>query len=150
MVQSAVETMEKRDVPPMKFWEDDLEMGVNYILSRVGQNGHFGEWVNQLNGRQAEILCRNLAITEAESLADKKDILRGLADDLPGYFLADQFGKYKSKISIVNFAKGVLAEGIFDTCRINEEDFDTTALLFAIYHRNWSDLKLIFHWVQFF
>lgn len=93
----------------------------------------------------SERLVHEPGLDGADSVRSKKDSLRSCDDELLPYLLVDQFAKYNSKIATMDFAKGVLADEVLETCRKNEEDYDTTPLLFAIYHNSWSDLRLVFH-----
>lgn len=145
MTQTFAEVMERLGAPPPAFWENDLEMGLEHFFARSRRDGFMDEWVSRRTGRQVNVLCMNLGLDGAGSVRSKKDSLRSCDDELLPYLLVDQFAKYKSKIATIDFAKGVLADDVLETCRKSEEDFDTTALLFAIYHNSWSDLRLVFH-----
>lgn len=48
-------------------------------------------------------------------------------------------------MATVDFAKGVLTGEMLEICRIKDDEFDKTALLFSIYHRRSTDLRLVFH-----
>ena len=137
--------VECSDDPPPAFWENDLEMGLEDFFVRSRRDGFIDDWVNRCTGRQVNVLCINLDLDGTGSVQCKKDRLRSNNDKLQPYLLVDQFAKYKSKIATVDFAKRVLADGVFETCRKSGEDFDTKALLFAIYKNSWSDLRLVFH-----
>ncbi|MDP8241340.1 MAG: hypothetical protein P9X24_19810 [Candidatus Hatepunaea meridiana] len=145
MTQTFDLAIEPLGEPPLTFWENDLEMGLEDFFARSRQDGFVADWVNRRTGRQVNLLCMNLGLDGTGSVQYKKDRLRSCKDELLSYLLVDQFAKYKSKIATVDFANGVLTDGVLETCRKTEEDFDTTALLFAIYNNRWSDLRLVFH-----
>lgn len=98
------------------------------------------------NRRQTNVLCANLGIDGTDSIRQKKNALQSPSSaGLLPYLLVDQFAKYKSKVATVDFAKGVLTGDILETCRIKDDEFDKTALLFSIYCRRSTDLRLLFH-----
>ncbi len=145
MIHTLDSAMEHSNEPTSAFWENDLEMGLEDFLARSRRDGFMDDWISHRTGRQVDVLCNNLSLDGTGSVQSKKDRLRSCDDKLQPYLLVDQFAKYKSKIATVDFAKRVLAGDALEICRKNDEDFDTTALLFAIYHKNWSNLRLVFH-----
>lgn len=140
-----VESVLRAEAPPREFWESDLEMALDLVLARTEQDGFRDEWVSRRTGRQADVLCLNLGLDGTGSARRKKELLRSCGDELLPYILVDQFGKYKSKVAAADFGKGVLAGDVLDICRKNEDEFDTAALLFALYNRDWADLRLVYH-----
>ena len=146
MTQFTMASLEEAGSAAREFWEDDLEMALDPILARVRENGVMDEWVGGRTGRQASVLCANLSIGGDGSVRERKNDLRAIGgDDLMPYLLVDQFSKFKSKIATIEFAKEVLTEGSLNTCRIKDDVFDKTALLFAMYHRRPEDLRVVFH-----
>jgi hypothetical protein len=143
--EDLIALMEEIDAPPPNFWENELELGLDYILFRARHNNFIEDWIRKLNGRQLKILCNHWGIDGNESLNDRKNDLTSRKEELYPYYLVNQFSKSKSKVTIIDFAKGVLSPDVLNDCRIKEETFDTTALLFAIYSKDWSHLRLIFH-----
>ncbi len=144
MMQSVMERMGQAGAPPLAFWEDDLEMGLNHIIPRLEEQNGVNEWANGLTKRQVEVLCESLGIACDEKPQEKKASLKASTEALIPFWLVDQFAKFKSKVAIIEFTEGILPERIFEGCRINETDFDTTALLFALYHHDPDDLRLVF------
>ena len=146
MTEGIMKSLEGSGAPARDFWESDLEMALDHILEQSGQDGFIDEWIGRRTGRQISVLCNNIGIDGASSVRQKKDALRTFGNSaLLPYFLVDQFAKYKSKVAIVDFAAGVLADDILELCRVDEEDFDKIALLFSIYHSRSSYLRLVFH-----
>ncbi len=118
----------------------------SHTLALFHQERFLEKWIKGCTGRQIEILCKNLGINGAETIRQKKDYLYLTGDQrLLPYLLVDQFAKFKSKVAVEDFAKRVIGEENLSACRINDQEFDKTALLFAVYHRNPADLQLIFH-----
>jgi len=146
MAEDIMKSLEESGAPAREFWENDLEMALEHVLVRSSQDGFIDEWIGRRTGRQISVLCENISIDGTGSVRRKKDTLRssGNSDLLP-YLLVDQFAKYKSKVATVDFAKGVLAKDILELCHIKDEEFDKTALLFSVYHRESLDLRLVFH-----
>ena len=145
MREGYVEGTLRSEGPRRTFWENDLEMALEPVLERAGRDGFRDEWVRRRTGRQVDVLCMSLGLDGTGSVRRKKDGLRSCGDDLMPYVFVDQFAKYKSKIATIDFARGVLGDDVLEVCRKSDEDFDTTALLFAVYARNWLDLRLVFH-----
>ena len=146
MTQFTLEALEEAGSAVRAFWEDDLEMTLEGILACVRENGAMDEWVGKRTGRQVNVLCANLSADGNGSVREKKNLLRSTGhDDLVPYLLVDQFSKFKSKVATIEFAKGVLTEDDLKTCHIKEDEFDKTALLFAIFHQEPTDLRLVFH-----
>jgi len=146
MTQDIKRALEESGAPAREFWENDLEMALEHVLVRSSQDGFIDEWIGRRTGRQISVLCENIGVDGTGSVRRKKDALRSFGNSaLIPYLLVDQFAKYKSKVATVDFATGVLTEEVLEICRINEEDFDKTALLFSIYHRQSSYLRLVFH-----
>jgi len=145
MTQELIEALERLGAPSRNFWENDLEMGLDDHLFFWRRESFPEEWVGQLKGRQVKVLCMNLELDGEGSVQHNKDTLRRREEELLPYFLVDRFSKYKSKVATFDYAKGVLSEDVLDICRIKDEDFDKTALLFAAYKRKPKDLRLIFH-----
>jgi len=136
---------EHHDVPPEEFWENDLEMATERLRGKAAEDGFLDEWVGARTGRQAGVLCRNLGLGGTGSTRTQKELLRSCNGDLLPYVLVEHFAKYKSKVATTDLARGVLADDVLGTCRVKEDDFDKTALLFAIYNAGWANLRLVFH-----
>ena len=145
MTQTFDSAMGHLSEPPSAFWENDLEMGLEDFFARSRQDDFIDDWINRCTGRQLNVLCVNLGLDGTGSVQSKKERLQSCSDKLQSYLLVDQFAKYKSKIATVDFAKRVLPDDVLKICQKNDEDFDTKALLFAIYHKSWSNLRLVFH-----
>jgi hypothetical protein len=146
MAQDIKKTLEEAGAPAREFWENDLEMALENTFMRSGQDGFMNDWIGRRTGRQINVLCANLGIDGTDSIRQKKNSLQSPSSaGLLPYLLVDQFAKYKSKVATVDFAKGVLTGDILETCRIKDDEFDKTALLFSIYCRRSTDLRLVFH-----
>ena len=108
MMQFTVDSLAEAGSAAREFWEDDLEMALEPILTSVRENGAMDEWVDKRTGRQVDVLCANLGLGVNSSVREKKSELRGAGDDdLVAYVLVDQFSKFKSKIATIDFAKEV-------------------------------------------
>ena len=86
-----------------------------------------------------------LGLAAGQSARRKKQVLRPDNPDLQPFVLVEQFAKFKSKVAVADLAQGLLPQSVLDACRIGAEDFDKVAILFAMYHRRWQDLRLVFH-----
>ena len=145
--QKRTQRLERAGISNRKFWEDDLEMGVDSILRSAENDGFSEKWIGERTGRQVTTLCRCLGIKADGSTQKKKEALRDANDGLLPYFLVEQFAKFKSKVAIIDLSKGILTKVALEVCRKDgEEDFDTPALVFALYERRaGGNLQLVFH-----
>lgn len=129
--------------PPQSFWKDDLEVHVEHVLAQTG-NGSLGAWVSRRTGRQLSIMCEGLGL-ETASTQKMRDAIHELNGELTPYLLVEQFSQFKSKVAVLDFARGALPDAVVAACLKSDDDPDKAALLFAIYQQRWSDLRLIFH-----
>lgn len=139
------ETLAQVGAPPPAFWENDLEMGLGLLLPEVAQDEARDRWIAHLNGRQMEVICNGVGLPVAERVRGRRESLRQLNGQLVPYLLVDRFSHMKSRVAVVDFARRKLPDGVVEGCRINEEEFDTKALLFAIYGNCPTDLRQVFH-----
>ncbi|OFW35586.1 MAG: hypothetical protein A3J28_18160 [Acidobacteria bacterium RIFCSPLOWO2_12_FULL_60_22] len=142
---SLAETLKRLNAPMPDFWENEVEMGLENIQVRCAHNDFTEDWIDCRTGRQVAILCRNLQLDGADSVQKKRAAVKERHRDLLPFILAENFCRNKSKVAIVEFAKGVLERETVSASQINDQKFDTIALLFAIYNRQPQDLRLIFH-----
>ncbi|MFQ5479354.1 MAG: hypothetical protein ACE5FN_12185 [Leptospirillia bacterium] len=133
------------DQPPASYWEADLEVSRGQILEDASQDGYLSEWIGKLPGRPIGMLCRILGIEAGGSVQRKKDALRERYDELLPYLLVDKFAFRKSKVAATDVAEQVLSDEVLDLCRKGEDEYDITALLFAVFHHRWQDLRTVFH-----
>lgn len=135
--------MARSKTPPERFWTHDLELHVEHVRRHMDSDG-LDDWVSKRTGRQLAILCDAFRL-DGTSTQKKRDAVRALDGGLEPYVLVDQFSHFKSKVAVLDFARGVLPEKIVADCMKGDEDPDKTALLFALYGRQWADLPLVLH-----
>ena len=133
--------------PPVnEFWENELEVGTQQGHSDLETEEKKRKWINKLTGRQIEILRIALCHSDYGSVRKNKSAIGSTPDDeLFPFVMVTHFASYKSKIAVFSIGQEVLPENMLDICRIKEDDYDKTALLFAIYLQNYLNLRLIFH-----
>ncbi|MBF0155181.1 MAG: hypothetical protein HQL64_15695 [Magnetococcales bacterium] len=139
-----VEILQQAEAPPPEFWDNELEMGIQHILPALTSEESSQEWIEKLNGRQLETLCDCLGLVVRNRIKDRREALQSLNGQLLPYRLVDCFSMRKSKVAIVELSQDILDKAIVEGCRINDEDFDTKALLFALYHYNHQELRNVF------
>lgn len=146
-METLIEQMQAAGVPGRKFWEDDLEMAMAPVLQPALANGHVSEWIGKRPGRQVSVLCRLLGVDEGGSVQERKSALKNLHDDALPYVLVDRFAKYKSSVAVIDLARGCLPAPVLELCQKDEDgrEYDTAALLFALYARDADNLRLVFH-----
>jgi len=135
--------MARSKSPPSRFWTDDLELHVEHVRRKMEGAG-LEEWISKRTGRQLAILCDTFGLDGA-STQKMRDAVRSLDGGLEPYVLVEHFSQFKSKVAVLDFARGVLTEDAVADCLKSADDPDKTALLFAIYRHRWSDLRLVLH-----
>lgn len=138
-------TLARVGAPPPEFWENDLEMGLGHLLPELERDETRKEWIGRLSGRQMEMICAGLDLPVEERVRDRRETLRGLDGQLLPFLLVDRFSHMKSRVAVVEFARKRLPGEVIEECRINEEDHDAKALLFALYGNDPMDLRQVFH-----
>lgn len=147
-IDALMSRLERSGVPVRTFWEDGLEMALDPVLQPVVEgNGFLDEWLRRRTGRQVSMLGRILGTNGDGSVQRRKAVLGGQGEATLPYVLVEHFGRYKSRVAVVEFAKGKLAADVVASCRKDEdgEDYDTAALLFALYEQDPENLRLVFH-----
>jgi hypothetical protein len=139
-----MDALQEADAPPPEFWDNELEMGLQHILPGLTAEGANEELIGKLNGRQLGMLCDCTGISSGHRPRERRDALQSLNGQLLPYHLVDHFSMRKSKVAIIDYSRGALDEEIIEGCRINDEEFDTKALLFALYHNEPQGLRDVF------
>jgi len=130
---------------PRDFWENELEMPLEYIMRQINDPDYLPNWIAKRTGRQLSVLCEAHGMDSNGSAQKKKKAVAQCDSDLQPYILADRFASKKSRVAVADYAERVLPGDMLEACRQNEEEFDTTALLLAIFARQRSDLRLVYH-----
>lgn len=139
-----VDALEKSGAPPLEFWDNELEMGIQHIIPDLTAEKSSQEWIEKLNGRQLVTICDCLGVAAGEKLKDQRDALQSLNGQLLPYRLVDHFSTRKSKAAIVGFSQDNLDEATVEAFRINDEVYDTKALLFSLYQNGHMGLLNVF------
>jgi len=127
------------------FWENDLQMCLEPWLKSAADTSYMRKWIGDLNKRQLRILCDHLGLDGDAKLEQQRDSLVSCNGQLTPYFLVERFHYRRSKFAIADHAATVLPRDTVDACRAGEDDFDTLALLFALYRRDPKHLKTVYH-----
>jgi hypothetical protein len=139
------ESMRKVGAPLADFWENDLELGLEDMLHKSKADGYMAEWIGNLNGRRAEILCQSLGLNTGKNLQTRRESLSGCNGTLTPYYLVYCFGRNQSHAAIGELAQRQLPLELVQSCLVNDEKFDVTALLFALYHKKPDLLRDVFY-----
>ena len=143
MKHELARALESVGAPPPKFWESELEIGIEHAFIELGEEGWMEAWVEKRKGRQAKVLLQNCGMPVDSSPRKNKATLRGCNGQLLQYALVDCFGTRKSKQAVIDVAAKRLAPEKIDECR-EGEGYDTRALLYAIYHDDPTSLREVF------
>jgi len=138
--------VDKKDGINREFWESELELSIDEPLARARDPDHRKAWIDSRTGRQINVLCRCLGVAATPKPRARKASLQDGDGDLVAYYLVDCFARHKGKFAITDLALAVLDGEVLELCQGKDEDtFDTRALLFALYHANPDNLRLLFH-----
>ena len=129
------------------FWEDDLEMHLSDTLEFATHSRAVQNWVGKLDHRAMSVLCACLGESGLDKLDEKRQFLNSHWADLRDYYLVKTFAHRKSKVAIqgVALTPGVLQPHVLELYEKCPEEYDTDALLFALYAASPEHLKLVFH-----
>lgn len=132
--------------PPKEFWDTELEMQYDHLMGEIQCNGFVDKWIEGRTGRQLKILCQACGITANGSTQHNRELFRNQANGVEPYILAERFSFSKSQVAVSEFATRVLPQTTLELCRKGEDDeFDTRALVMAIFSNKWSDLRTLYH-----
>lgn len=135
-----------KSAPPKEFWEEELEVNVQAGWDNLHDDEKKRAWIGRLTGRQIEVLRRALCLSDLGSVRKNKSSLEVCDNgELHPYVMVTHFAKFKSKIAVFSIGQDVLSDEMLEISRIKEDEYDKIALLFAIYLRNYLDLRLVFH-----
>lgn len=129
--------------PSERFWTDDLEIHIRHVQQELSSD-ILDEWVNKRTGRQLGVLAAAFGL-RGMTKRKEKEAIRALDGELLPYLLVDRFAQFKSKVAVLDFARATLPTRVVESCMKGIDDPDKPALLFAIYHHRWTDLRLVFH-----
>lgn len=130
-------------LPSERFWTDDLEIHSSQVHRHPTPEA-LDEWVKHRTGRQLNVLATTFGLG-GMARRKQKDAIRALDGELLPYLLVDRFAQFKSKVAVLDFARATLPAREVESCMKGIDDPDKPALLFAIYHHRWTDLRLVFH-----
>ncbi|HEY8504557.1 MAG TPA: hypothetical protein VIL46_08235 [Gemmataceae bacterium] len=99
--------------------------------------------MSRRSGRQVDVIAAGLGLTGPAR--NRKGALLRDGARLGPYLFVQEVAKFKSKHAVVDCAKDLLPKEVFDACRKQGDDFDTLALCFALYNRDYRDLTLVLH-----
>lgn len=129
-----------------ELWENELEVNIEEPLLRARDPDHMRDWVQSRTGRQADMLCRAMGITDATRLKERRSALASCNGQLVPYYLVDQFAHGKGEFAALDLAKSKLSDATIKACLCeDEETCDKKALLYALYHDSPDHLKTLFH-----
>jgi len=133
-----------------EYWINELEVAYDQALEQAILPGHMEDWLDKHNERQIDVMRRNLGIDGVETgrgkLRAKKNKLRFDSDELLSYVLVKEFAKFKSRLATIEAARNVLPPEVMDMCAKGDDDYDTLALCYAIYHHDFMQLCSVLHW----
>lgn len=134
------------DTSSREFWENELEVAYDQVVEQIGQPDFVQAWLDKKNGRQIDILLMNMGRESRPGrVKGKKDELRPDADELLPYVLVQEFAKFKSKLATIEVAQALLPPEVMEMCSKGEDDFDTLALCFALFHHVPFELRQVLH-----
>jgi len=155
MTDRQLSTVESSDVATetdgelREFWINELEVAHDQVLEQAIQPGYMDEWLDKHNERQIDVLRRSLGVSSAKTgrgrLKAKKEEIRPDNDELLPYVLVKEFARFKSRLATIEAARSVLPPDVVDLCAKGDDDYDTLALCYAIYHHDSGQLCSVLH-----
>lgn len=134
------------DTSSREFWTNELEVAYDQVVEQAGQPGFMEAWLDKKNGRQVEVLRRNRGLeAKPGRVRGKKDELRPDSDELLPYVLVQEFAKFKFKLATIEVAQSLLPPDVMEVCSKGEDDYDTLALCFALFHHAPFELRQVLH-----
>ncbi|MCC7409989.1 MAG: hypothetical protein IT442_18125 [Phycisphaeraceae bacterium] len=127
------------------FWENDLQMCLDPWLENAADMRYMANWVGNLTKRQLRTLCDQLGLDGEAKLDGQRESLLSCNGQLTPFYLVERFAYRRSKFAIADYASRVLPANVIEDCRSGEENFDTLALLFALFHRDPKHLRTVYH-----
>ena len=127
------------------FWENDLQMCLDPWLENASDMRYMAKWVGDLTKRQLRTLCDQLGLDGDGKLEAQRESLLSCNGQLTPLYLVERFAYRRSKFAIADYASRVLPPNVIEECRSGEENFDTLALLFALFHHDPKHLRTVYH-----
>jgi len=148
-----------RESPPREFWANELEFDSVRAEQALAADGTMERWIDDLSGQQVRMLCVLLGQGHEDSVQKLRPLLHQRAGELRPFFLVEQFAKGKSEVAVLEVAREALSPHLVDLCirrkrkqgkpadgeEPQEERYNKTALLFALYDKDQNLLKEAFH-----
>jgi len=114
-------------------------------LKLAEDKAYIRNWVKGLTKRQLRVLCSNLGLDGDAKIKDQRDALISCDGQLTRFFLVDRFAYRRSKFATSDYAASVLPAGVIEACRSGEDNYDTLALLFALFQLDPEHMRTVFH-----
>jgi hypothetical protein len=135
--------------PPDAFWENELEMPVAALRATAESDDFMTEWLAERNGAQVAMFRHLLGMPGNLSTQAGRESLETHLNALRPSFLVQRFARNKTKAAVIDFAERRLsAETV--ALATSGDSYDTSALISAIYHRDWRDLALLYQFEQIY
>lgn len=128
------------------FWENELELSIEGALRRLEDPDELRTWIESRTGRQLDVLCQALGITDITRIKDKRAALAHSDGRLTPFYLTDHFARRKGRFAVADLAASLLPGDMVDLCRGKDDDtHDTKALLYALLDADPAHFKTLFH-----
>ncbi|WP_065106763.1 hypothetical protein [Wolbachia endosymbiont of Nomada ferruginata] len=144
--------------PNRKFWEDDLEVPVNYLLERFHNTEVRHSWMNSLSGRQLSVIFQHCFKDKLNgqlfddqdydntSIQYKRKVIAKHLDSLVIYYLISCFERAKLEATVSEIARSALTEELMKSYLLKGNNkYDKKSLLFLLFHVDHNLLKSVYH-----
>jgi hypothetical protein len=126
--------LERIGAPPRDFWENELEISIDPVLTKAAEAGAITYWLAGRHGPERLLLHHLVSVVPAQTRAQLRTAV------LIPYMLVHEFTKGKSKAAAIEHAQRVLPEPLLELCRTKDGDLDPHAVCFAMYHQAPAEL----------
>lgn len=131
--------------PADSFWNDDLEIGVDYALRPMLTDESMQDWIQRLSQRQLDIIFP-LLVRKDTGPNKRKLALLAESKRLRPFVLVRYFSTKVHREAVRALAEQLLPPEILQACKREDADtYDKNALLFALYCRGPHLLKQAFY-----
>ena len=135
--------------PNRRFWEYDLELPIERLMSEYSDVESRQSWLESLSGRQITVLyaaSHDTHFADEMPLAEIRKILVEKSEQLFDYYLVNRFNHAKLETAVSDIAKEILSDDLLEFCLVKNNKYDKKSLLFALFREKPDALKNIYHY----
>jgi len=148
-MQTMAVTTNFQITPNRRFWEHDLELPIERLMTEYSDVLSRQNWIESLSGRQLTVLyaaSNDLDFTQEVPLSKMRQMLVEKSEQLFDYYLVNRFNHAKLETAVSDIAKEILSDELLEFCLVKNNKYDKKSLLFALFKQKPDALKNIYHY----